>query len=383
MELALAAILAGALLIAAVAWRRERTRRGQLARRNRQQDRDWTQTARELRRRLSWLEAGIAASGDPIVVLDRRLVVRYANQAAQAMFAVPAEGETLIRYTHSLELEQLAQRTLDADGSEGVEKLVEIEEHPYLARAVAGEEEVGISLTDVAEIRRLARARQDMVANLSHELRTPLTSLRLLAETLQGHVGENPEVVKESAAKITREVDLLHQMFQEMLDLSAIESGRQTVGLVPTELGSIVRGAVEQLRELAASRGVRIVENIRPERPVLADEQQAQRALINVLHNALKFARTDGQVRLSDRQRGDHIILTVEDDGPGIEPDDLERIFERFYRADLARGTAGTGLGLAIVRHIMKAHGGDVWAENRPPPESGAAFHLSFQATDA
>jgi signal transduction histidine kinase len=71
-------------------------------------------------------------------------------------------------------------------------------------------------------------------------------------------------------------------------------------------------------------------------------------------------------------------ILSVQDDGPGLAPDDLERIFERFYRADEARGTPGTGLGLAIARHILRAHGGQIWAENRPPPHSGAMFHLAF-----
>ncbi len=379
MELALPGALAAALFVTLLLWRRERRRRRELSRRLNQQERARAEAQLDWRRRLAWLDSGIAASGDPILVFDNDLVVRYVNGAAEELFGRPADGETLIRFSHSLELEQVAESARDEAAAGGVEQLVEIEDHPYLARAVATGDAVGLALTDVAEVRRLARARQDMVANLSHELRTPLTSLRLLAETVQGHLGRDPQVVGESAAKITREVELLHQMFQEMLDLSAIESGRQVVRLTPSELGTIVAAAVDQLREQATSREVTIVNDVDPKRVILADEDQARRALVNVMHNAIKFAQTGGEVRLSDADHEDRIVLKVEDDGPGIDPDELERIFERFYRADLARGTAGTGLGLAIVRHIMEAHGGEAWAENRAPPASGAALHLAFQ----
>lgn len=379
MELALAAGLALALLVTLLLWRRERRRRRELSRRLSQQERERSEAQLDWHRRLGWLDSGIAASGNPILVFDNDLVVRYVNGAAEELFGRPGDGETLIRFSHSLELEQVAERARDEAAAGGVERLVEIEGHPYLARAVATDEAVGLALTDVAEVRRLARARQDMVANLSHELRTPLTSLRLLAETVQGHLGKDPQVVRESAAKITREVELLHQMFQEMLDLSAIESGRQLVRLRPTRLGRIVAGALDQLREQAASKDVTVVNDVDPKRLILADEAQAQRALINVMHNAVKFAQTGGEIRLSAEAERDRVVLKVEDDGPGIDPDELERVFERFYRADQARGTAGTGLGLAIVRHIMEAHGGDAWAENRPPPASGAALHLAFQ----
>ncbi|MDX1599952.1 MAG: ATP-binding protein [Anaerolineales bacterium] len=382
MEIILLILLAAALIAAVLGWRRERSLRNEDRQDHRRAERDWSQTVEELRRRQSWLELGIAASGDPIMVVDHRLGMRYVNQAAEDLFGTPESGETLIHYTRSLNLEQLVKQALESGDRQGVQKLVKVNDHPYLAHAVAGDVALGLSLTDIAELRRLARARQDMVANLSHELRTPLTSLRLLADTLQSHVGKDPEVIKDSAAKITREVDLLRQMLQEMLDLSAIESGRQVVALVPTTLAAIVDGALEQLREQAADRDVHVDQDFDSELLVLADEQQAQRALINVLHNAIKFTPPGGRVRISHARRDDQVVLRVEDNGPGINPEDLDRIFERFYRADRARGTAGTGLGLAIVRHIMNAHGGDAWAENRPPSTSGAALHLAFQAAD-
>jgi two-component system phosphate regulon sensor histidine kinase PhoR len=99
-----------------------------------------------------------------------------------------------------------------------------------------------------------------------------------------------------------------------------------------------------------------------------------------VLHNAIKFSPEGGTIWLSAEPDDGDVRLTIKDEGPGLAPQDLNRIFERFYRSDQARGTPGTGLGLAIARHIMQAHGGRIWAENRRPPDNGAAFHMRFQA---
>jgi two-component system phosphate regulon sensor histidine kinase PhoR len=243
-------------------------------------------------------------------------------------------------------------------------------------------EGVGIALMDVAEMERLGRARQDMVANLSHELRTPLTSLRLLADTLQVPAGQDPSTARELAAKISAEVDTLAQMTREMLDLAAIESGRQVIRLAPALLAGIVGGAVERVEDQARRRGIQIESSVPPDLMILADPDQAARALGNVLHNALKFSPQGGTVELSARAEtdGEHVTLSVTDEGPGIPPEELGRIFERFFRGDRSRGTPGTGLGLAIVRHILRAHGGEAWAEDREPPQRGAVFFLRFRS---
>lgn len=372
--------LALGLVAALFLWRRAAQQREKAERVMRQRERSLQLEQQELAARLAWIQMGISAPVDPIMVLDRELEIRFTNDACERLFGSPEDEATLIRYLHSLELEELAHDALgQAEADDPVEQVVEIDDHPFLARAQASEAGLAIVLKDIAEVQRLARARQDMVANLSHELRTPLTSLRLLADTLQSTAGTDPEVVRESANKISREVDLLHQMFQEMLDLSAIESGRQLVRLVPVALADIVRGAVEQLSEQGESRGLSFAVHVPPELRVLADHEQARRALVNVLHNAIKFSEPEGVIDIAANGGGEEVVLSIGDSGPGLTPQDLERIFERFYRGDRARGTPGTGLGLAIARHIMSAHGGSIRAENRPPPESGAVFHLSFQ----
>jgi len=251
-----------------------------------------------------------------------------------------------------------------------------------LARADEG---VGIALLDVAEMQRLGRARQDMVANLSHELRTPLTALRLLADTLQAPVGQDPSTARDLASKIGAEVDTLSQMTREMLDLTAIESGRQVVRLVPSRLVEVVRTAVERLGDQAARREIRMEAEIPAELEVLADVDQAARAIGNVLHNAVKFSPDGGAIEIHawPEADGEQVILSITDNGPGIPPDELDRIFERFFRGDRSRGTPGTGLGLAIVRHILRAHGGEAWAEDRQPPQRGAIFYLRFRSAHA
>ena len=379
-EWMLSALLALALVTVFLLWQREAGRLRREVRKERQNERELRHQLEEAGLELHRWQAGLAASADPMLIANHRMEVLLANEAAQRAFGELTPGESLIRYAKSLDLEQLAEQALaQTSEDEGVEQVVEIENLPYLAHVRSTEKELGIVLTDVAEVQRLARARQDMVANLSHELRTPLTSLRLLADTLQTTTGRNPEVAQDVAMKISREVDLLQQMFQEMLDLSAIESGRQAVRLVATEVKDIVADTLAQLGDQADSRNLTFDIEIANDMMVLADREQARRALGNVLHNAIKFAGDDSIVELKAAIAVDRIVLSVADYGPGLSPDDQDRIFERFYRGDRARGTPGTGLGLAIARHIMGAHGGRIWAENRQPPASGAIFHLAFQ----
>jgi two-component system phosphate regulon sensor histidine kinase PhoR len=329
-----------------------------------------------------WLDIAGQASQEMLIGVDRQLKVRSANPAALQDFGPVPPQASLITYMRSLDLEELAREALESRSAETLERVVRFGRQPFRARVVPAPDGLGIALMDVAEMERLGRARQDMVANLSHELRTPLTSLRLLADTLQVPVGQDPATARELAAKISAEVDTLAQMTREMLDLAAIESGRQVIRLAPATLAGIVAGAVERVEDQARRRGIRIDSSVPPELKILADPDQAARAVGNVLHNALKFSPQGGTVALSAQAEadGEHITLSVADEGPGIPPDEIERVFERFFRGDRSRGTPGTGLGLAIARHILRAHGGETWAQDRQPPQRGAVFFLRFRS---
>ena len=329
-----------------------------------------------------WLEISELASPELLIAVDRQLRVHHANPAAlQVLGPLPLEG-TLMTYVRSLELEELANKSLEAGGDEMLERVVRFGRKPFRARVVRTPDGLGIALMDVAEMERLGRARQDMVANLSHELRTPLTSLRLLADTLQVPAGQDPATARDLASKISAEVDTLSQMTGEMLDLAAIESGRQVIRLSPTRLAGVVASALDRLVNQARRRELRIDIDVASDLEVLADGDQAVRAVGNVLHNAIKFSPPEGtvEIRAVQESGGEFVTLSVADEGPGIPPDELDRIFERFFRGDRSRGTPGTGLGLAIVRHILRAHGGEAWAEDREPPRRGAVLSLRFRS---
>ena len=381
-------VAAGVVLMAlvfAVLWLRAasqlREGRGSRTLLRREADAAKEESARASDERL-WLDLAGQASQEMLIGVDRQLKVRSANPAALEHFGPLPPQASLLTYMRSLDLEELAREALESRAPEPLERIVRFGRQPFRARVAPAAEGVGIALMDVAEMERLGRARQDMVANLSHELRTPLTSLRLLADTLQVPAGQDPSTARELAAKISAEVDTLAQMTREMLDLAAIESGRQVIRLAPALLAGIVGGAVERVEDQARRRGIQIESSVPPDLMILADPDQAARALGNVLHNALKFSPQGGTVELSARAEtdGEHVTLSVTDEGPGIPPEELGRIFERFFRGDRSRGTPGTGLGLAIVRHILRAHGGEAWAEDREPPQRGAVFFLRFRS---
>jgi two-component system phosphate regulon sensor histidine kinase PhoR len=339
------------------------------------------ETIRSLQKQVEQYQVVADAVEELILVIDRQLKVMYANPVAMRRFGDFEPGNSLISYAHSVELESAVREALSGDQPDELLRVILLENRPFRVKIVASTNNVGIALTDVAELQRLSRARQDFVANLSHELRNPLTSLRLLTDTIVGPARKDKKTMRQMAGRIAAEVDTLQQMADELLDLASIESGQQMIRLLPTPLLEIAENAATRVEEQAERAEVNFQMQVSPELFVLADMEQAERALLNVLHNAFKFSPAEGTVRLdSDFDPLEEIVLlSISDEGPGIPPDELDRIFERFYRGDRARGTPGTGLGLAITKHIMSAHGGDIWAENRTPPDQGAVFHLSFR----
>ncbi|OGO15102.1 MAG: hypothetical protein A2Z14_17900 [Chloroflexi bacterium RBG_16_48_8] len=365
-----------------ILWRREVAWRMRYRLQARRRQREAEKCLSESEAREMQLQGVLDATGDLLLVTDLDLRVQYVNLAAHQFFGVLGEAPSLIGFTGNLELENLAMEVMELGVGEKIERVILIEDQPHRARALAVSNGVGLALTNIVELQRLSRARQDMITNLSHELRTPLTSLRLLADTLGGPAGKDPETASDLVEKMVVEVDQLHQMAEELLDLAAIESGRQVMRLVPIDLADLVAGPVDRLKDHAKRRDVSTILTIDPKAQVLADREQAARAILNVLHNAIKYSPEGGEVVISSENLTEEgrVILSIMDAGPGIPPEELERVFERFYRSNWAWGTPGTGLGLAIARHILQAHGGRIWAENRGLPERGAVFYLAFPA---
>jgi len=330
--------------------------------------------------RAHWRQDGILRAVDEAVfVLDGEQRILLANPAAETMFGPAPIGRALIQVVDSPQLVELVQAARLVRG-EGMERRVELGAQLLDARVITlqdGAESIQVlALRDVTELQRLERARREMVSNVSHELSTPITAIGLLADTLIEMADkEKPKRVRKMAADIKREADTLSQLVQEMRDLSLIESGQMPIRLTPTRLLDVAKASVEPLEALAEGKQQEITIDVPDDLTILADSFQLQRALKNILHNAVKYAPVEGEIVVSATTSGEEAILSVKDNGPGIARDDLPRIFERFYQADRAR-RSGTGLGLAIVRHIVLAHGGRVWAESTPG--EGATFYIAL-----
>lgn len=231
---------------------------------------------------------------------------------------------------------------------------------------------------DIAELQRLEQTRREFVANASHELRTPLAAIKAYAETLSAG-GVPPAEAKDFIGEIETNAERMAKLVDDLLDLSALESGRMPPDYEPLALGPIAAKAAAGLKALADRK--RIVLRVGPfsDLPsVRADRGQIKQVLVNLLDNAIKYTPENGLVRLEGSFGNGHVSVWVEDDGIGIPAEDLPRVFERFYRVDKARSRdmGGTGLGLSIVKHIIEAHGGTVAAASAPGRGSRFTFSL-------
>jgi two-component system phosphate regulon sensor histidine kinase PhoR len=323
-------------------------------------------------------DALLKAMEDALLVLNNKRQILLANQAAEKLLGSDLVGQTLIRAARHHELESLLQEARETP-NESPEQLLELDGRAIRAHALVeqnGSRSVDLLvLRDVTEMRRLGRARREMVANISHELRTPITTIGLLTDTLINGAIDKPRRSKKMLAEIRREVDTLAQLVQEMRDLSLIESGQMPIKLTPTLLHTIVEATVEPLQPIAERKQQQIAVEVPPDVSVLADQAHIKRALTNIVHNAVKFSPEGGHIRVAATMSDDEVTLSVMDDGPGISTEDLPRIFERFYQASRARHD-GTGLGLAIARHIVLGHGGRIWAES--VEGRGATFFVTL-----
>lgn len=234
-------------------------------------------------------------------------------------------------------------------------------------------------LQDVTELRHAEAARRDFVANVSHELRTPVASLTALVETLEGGAKDDPKARTDFLRRMHIEVDGLAHLVTELLTLARVEAGRIELELDVREVDELLREAVERIQPYAERVEVSVLIDSQHERGTLvcADDRRVGQVLANLLDNAVKFTPPGGCILVGARTIDHSVEVWVTDTGIGIEPDQLLRIFERFYKIDVARAGRGTGLGLAICKHLIQAHGGKVWAESTGPGR-GAKFRFTL-----
>jgi two-component system sensor histidine kinase SenX3 len=231
-----------------------------------------------------------------------------------------------------------------------------------LARATpVGDGTVAVLLEDVTETRRLEDVRRDFVANVSHELKTPVGALGLLAEALQD-ASDDPAAVRRFADRAQHEAQRLGRLVQELIDLSRLQGAEALPDPEQVSLDSVVAEAFDRTRTSAGAKAIQLVKAGDGGVKVTGNEGQLVTALVNLLDNAVSYSAEGTTVTVEVKREADSVEVAVTDEGIGIAEKDLERVFERFYRADPARSraTGGTGLGLAIVKHVATNHGGAV-----------------------
>jgi len=234
---------------------------------------------------------------------------------------------------------------------------------------------VALLVEDITEVRRVEAVRRDFVANVSHELKTPVGAMALLSEALLDASGD-PVAVRRFGGRLQKEASRLARLVQELIDLSRLQGADPLPEPTVVSVDQVVAEAVDRSRTTAGARGIRIVRGGERGLTVEGSEQQLVTAVGNLIENAVHYSPDRTQVAVACRCLDGAVEITVTDQGMGIADKDLERVFERFYRADPARSraTGGTGLGLAIVKHVATNHGGEVSVWSREG--SGSTFTL-------
>jgi len=321
--------------------------------------------------------AVLASMTEGVAVIDDRERILFANGAfAEAVGAAEeCRGRTLLEIVRHSSLIEAVQGALAR--AEMVRAEVEfgtvrprtfaLTAAPIAPPRASAARGAVLVLHDVTEIRRLERVRRDFVANVSHELRTPLTTIQGFAETLLGGALDDPkarrkflEIIRDHAARLGRITD-------DLLKLSAIEGGSMTFRVEPVSLPKLIEHCIEAVSLKAKAHGLELACDSPHAVPLVrGDSLRLEEVLKNLLENAIQYTPAPGSIRVSTALDGEYAVLCVADTGIGIPSTDQQRIFERFYRVDVARSreAGGTGLGLAIAKHIVEAHQGRLWVES-------------------
>jgi two-component system phosphate regulon sensor histidine kinase PhoR len=335
----------------------------------------------------SRLAAALNSSIDAVAALDTEGRVLYANVAFETVFGrslpevagkpfawVLADEEVIAAIRDSREYGRPKISIIEQPGR----RFFQVVTTPI---AGGGEWAVLVVFHDQTDVHRTDQIRRDFVANVSHELRTPLAALKSVVETLAEGALEDEAVAHEFLRSADREVDRLVQLVEELLELSSIESGHEALALQETDVAPFLTEASARLRNQAERAQLRLEVSLPPDLGhATFDRARIERAVLNLLHNAIKFTPPGGEVTLSAHRADGELIITVRDTGAGISSSDLPRIFERFYKADQSRAGGGTGLGLALVKHAVEAHGGSVHAESEEG--RGSCFSIRLPVTD-
>ncbi len=341
-------------------------------------------------RNLSSAILGSMVEGVAVVNASERLV--FANPGFAEILGLdvpPQSGRALVEVVRQTELIEAVRQVLKGEPRVEAEIVTGTLRQRFFAATVASVHAADASgaiivLHDITELRKLERVRRDFVANVSHELRTPLTAIQGFSETLLAGAIDDPqnrvrflEIILEHAKRLARLTD-------DLLMLSKMDADRLNLEISRLSVSQFVESCIETTQRPAAEKDLRISVNLGDRLPdIAADRRRLAEILQNLLDNAIQYTPPGGQIMVSASADADEVTFTVSDTGIGIPQADQPRIFERFYRVDVARSreVGGTGLGLAIAKHLVEVHGGRIWVDSEVG--QGSQFHFTVPIFDA
>lgn len=348
---------------------------------------------------LAQLEATLGSLQEAVLIVDASNHILLANKALQAIsprVATQIVGHRLERVLHSAEfLSYVEAVRLGTAQPQHEVKVIDDGRTTWLEVTGATIQSQGSSrgpwtlfvLHDITKLKNLEAVRKDFVANVSHELRTPLSVIKGYVETLVDG-GEGIAIAdRERFLKtVQRHTERLNALLDELLALSRLESIDPGLRREPVEIGAVFSSIIDDYHSRPATAGYDLALNADPACGMLVvDPLKIAQVIENLLDNALNYTPKGSRIVLSTRQQGfGEVIVCVRDNGPGIPPDDLPHLFERFYRVDKGRSRekGGTGLGLSIVKHIVQLHGGRVWVESKQGEGTAFFFSLPIRANN-
>jgi two-component system phosphate regulon sensor histidine kinase PhoR len=341
-------------------------------------------------RNLSAAILGSMVEGVAVVNAGERLV--FANPGFASILGLdvpPVAGSSLLEVIRQTELIAAVRRVLAGEPRVESEIVTGTLRQHYFAATIAsvraGETSGAvIVLHDITDLRKLERIRRDFVANVSHEFRTPLTAIQGFAETLIGGAIDDPQNRGRFLAIILEHSRRLARLTEDLLRLSQMDAEQLELEIRAVSVPALIESCYETAQRRAAEKGLSLSLNLPSHVPeIAADHRRLQEVLQNLLDNAIQYTLPGGKIVLSAENRGDEVIFTVADTGIGIPQADQPRIFERFYRVDVARSreAGGTGLGLSISKHLVEAQGGRIWVESEVGV--GSKFYFAVPIFDA
>jgi two-component system, OmpR family, phosphate regulon sensor histidine kinase PhoR len=348
-------------------------------------------TIRSLRDERNFSAAILGSMVEGVVVVDAANRVVFSNPAFTEILSLdvpPKIGSPLVESVRQTELIEAVRKVLRGEPAVHAEIVTGTLRQRFFAAtatAVRGGETSGavLVLHDITELRKLERVRRDFVANVSHELRTPLTAIQGFAETLLAGAIDDPQNRMRFLEIILEHSRRLARLTEDLLMLSKMDADRLELEIRRLSVSQFVEGCIETTQRPAAEKDLRISVNLQEPLPdIAADRRRLAEVLQNLLDNAMQYTPSGGQIMVSASANGGEVTFTVSDTGIGIPRADQFRIFERFYRVDVARSreVGGTGLGLSIAKHLVEVHGGRIWVES--DVGQGSQFHFTVPIFD-